>query len=197
MRGEEPWSKEWAGTVWRRVCRAMAVLVLSWTALAMLWTMVPPESATRRATRGLFERYRQLSGLDQHWDMFATAPYHHAYEVTIEVEPPGSNGTRVTTGPVLPGLEGFPPYFRYHTFFSRLEEKTYASWLQPYAGRLAAELAREHPDWQGGTFRIRKAAERIQSLETIRDLGEIAFEQTTLHGPYPIPSVGDAKISGQ
>ena len=176
----------------RRIGRVAAVLFLSWTALAMLWTMVPVESATRRATRGIFERYRVWTGLDQHWDMFATAPYHHRYEVTIEVEPPGSAGTRVATGPVLPGLREKPAYFRYHTFFSRLDDPAYSAWLAPYADRVAAELARAHPEWRGGTFRIRKTAWRIQPLATIRDLGEISFEQATLHGPYPIPAGGGA-----
>jgi hypothetical protein len=175
------------------VGRVAAVLFLTWTALAILWTLVPMESATRRATRGLFERYRVLTGLDQHWDMFVSAPYHHRYEVVIEVRPPGQVATRSTAGPVIPGLVEAPPYFRYHTFFSLLDEKRYAAWLDPYVERVAAELAREHPKWRGGTFRIRKTAWRIQALTTIRDLGEIAFEQATFHGPYPIPADGKAR----
>lgn len=170
-----------------RFGRIFAVLFLTWTAAVIAWTIVPRESIVRRQSTWLFQPCRSITGLDQHWDMFGTVPHHHAYRVVVEVEPPGTAGARVKTGPILPGLGDVPAYFRYHTFFVRMEDPTYAGWLTPYIERLGAELADSHPEWRGGTFRVRKTAVRIQPLDTIRDLGEVGYEQSTMHGPFPIP----------
>ncbi|MCB1086610.1 MAG: hypothetical protein KDM63_06165 [Verrucomicrobiae bacterium] len=172
----------------RTLGRAVAVVALSAMAALIWFTMIPVESVTREALRPVFDPLRRMVGLEQHWDMFATAPYHHSYRVVVEVEPPGSGGKVLTVGPVLPGLREVPAYFRYHTFFSRLEVPQYGPWLEPYAERVGQALAMRHLEWRGGQFRIRKTAGRIQSLETIRDLGEIAYDQATLHGPYSIPT---------
>lgn len=180
------------GGIVRALGRSLAVIALTWTALALGWTLLPVESATRRATREAFQPFRSLTGLEQHWDMFVSAPLHRSYEVTVEVSPPGagfgSGGVRLGTGPVLPGLEEVPASFRYHSFFTRLDGKRHAAWLAPYAERLGRELARRHPDWRGGSFRIRKTGGRLQRLETIRDLGDIDYEETSFHGPFPIPA---------
>ena len=170
--------------------RGLAALAVTGLAGAMLWTLIPVESAIRRETQAWMDPVRRWTGLDQHWDMFITAPFHHRYAVSVEVEPPGPAGETAKLGPVLPGFQEKPAYFRYHTFFSRLDDPQYAAWLEPYANRLGAALGTAHPEWRSGRFRIRKSAGRIQTLTTIRDLGEIAYEQTTLHGPYPIPDTG-------
>ncbi len=179
---------ETGSSPWRRGGRGIAVLFLTWTALAMAFTMIPVESVLRRKVAPLFERFRSITGLDQHWDMFASVPNHRAYVVTVEVEPASGGGWRTleTIGPVLPGLEPLPAYFRYHSFYNRLDQKRYAGGMEPYTRALAGEIVRAHPGLEGGRFRLRKSAQRIQALETIRDLGEVSYEQSTLNGPYPL-----------
>ena len=177
-------------TAWRRIGRVVAVIFFTWTAVAITFTMIPTQSIIWRKFQPLVGRYRMLTGLDQHWDMFASVPNHRAYEVTVEVEPPSGGGWRTLPGigPVIPGLREVPGHFRYHTYFTRLDEKRYVPQVIPYTQRLADEILREHPELTGGKFRLRKTAHRIQALETIRDLGEPSFEQSTLNGPYPLTS---------
>ncbi len=169
-----------------RLGRALAVLFFTWVAASLLFTLIPVESAMRRSLGPVFDGWRALTGLEQHWDMFGTVPHHRSYAVTVEIELPGRGGDwrRVSDiGPVLPGLRELPGHFRYHTFFTRLDDKVYAEALEPYLRDLEAAILEAHPEWRGGRFRVRKAAERIHPLETIRDLGEPSYEQMTQHGP--------------
>lgn len=172
-----------------RFGRAVAALFLTWVALSLAFTLVPQESVLRKKLAPVFDRWRSLTGAEQHWDMFATVPHHRGYEVTVEVQPSGGGSWRVVPelGPILPGLEPMPAYFRYHTFFTRLDENAYDYSLDPYLARLGEAIVKAHPEWTGGKFRLRKAAQRIHQLETIRDLGEASYEQTILHGPVDLP----------
>ena len=163
---------------------AVALAALTWHAAAIGFTLIPFESQLRKRLAPPMDFYRKLTGIEQHWNMFETVPYHRDYTVAVGVTQ-GSANTSAETGPILPGLAPFPEYFRYHTFMTRLESKEFDMFLEPYARHLGEEILRAHP---GATrFEIRKQAERIQDLELIRDLGKVSRTVQTVHGPYPLP----------
>lgn len=168
---------------WKRV---LAVGGCLWVAASLGFTLIPVESVLRQRLGRVFDGWRAVTGLEQHWDMFGTVPHHRSYAVVVEIEPPGGGGSWrevADLGPVLPGLREMPGHFRYHTFFTRLDDKVYADALEPYLLGLEAAILEAHPELRGGRFRVRKSAGRIHPLETIRDLGEPSYEQTTQHGP--------------
>ena len=118
--------------------------------------------------------------------MFATVPHHREYHVVVEIEPRNSGGwgTLPEVGPILPGLKPVPSHFRYHTFFTRLNQKRYEGGIEPYAKAVGDEILALHPGLEGQRYRLRKTASKIHALETIRDLGVPGFDQSVLHGPY-------------
>lgn len=181
--------KETSGGV-RSVGRAAAVLLVTWVAAGLVFTMIPTESVLRQKLQPVFGPWRSLSGTEQHWDMFGTVPHHRSYAVSVEVQAPSTSGwqTLEDLGPVFPDLKPLPRLFRYHTFFTRLDDKRYNYALDPYLAKLGNAIVAAHPELKGGRFRLRKEAQRIHPLETIRDLGEPSYEQTVLHGPLDLPT---------
>ena len=174
----------------RSIGRVATVLLLTWVATGLGFTMIPTESVLRQKLQPVFGPWRSLSGTEQHWDMFGTVPHHRSYAVTVEVQPPSTSGwiTLDDLGPVFPDLKPVPGHFRYHTFFTRLDDKRYHYALDPYLAKLGNAIVAAHPEWKGGRFRLRKEAQRIHPLETIRDLDEPSYEQTVLHGPLDLPT---------
>ena len=169
--------------------RGLAVVLLTWIAFGLAFTLIPPESILRKKLAPWLDPWRSLSGTEQHWDMFGTVPHHRSYAVTVEVQSPSSRSWQSLPdlGAVLPGLRPMPSYFRYHTFFTRLDDASYGYARDPYLAKLGEAIVSSHPELRGGRFRLRKTAQRIHPLETIRDLGEPSYEQTTLHGPLDLP----------
>ncbi len=169
--------------------RGLAALFFTWMAIGLGFTMVPSESILRKKLAPVFDPWRSLTGTEQHWDMFGTVPHHRDYTVSVEGKAPSSSAWRTLpdVGPVLPGLKPVPGHFRFHTFFTRLDDKRYDYARDPYLANLGKVIVAAHPELKGGQFRLRKTAQRIHPLETIRDLGEPSYEQTTLHGPLDLP----------
>ena len=175
----------------RRLGRGLAVAFFTITALAIGVTLVPAGSVLRARLDPAFTSFQAVTGLDQHWNMFGTISYHRGYRVQVEIESPGGGWKPVEeVGPILPGLEPLPGHFRYHTFFTRLDEKRYAAGVEPYAAALGEAILAAHPEWKGRRFRVRKVADRLNSLDVVRDLDQPSYEQSTIHGPYDLPPSG-------
>lgn len=170
----------------QRVTRGVATVFFLFLALAIGYTLVPTESVLRSAGKPLFWSFRMATGLDQHWNMFGTISYHRDYEVTVEIEDPVGRAWvgREEIGPILPGLDPVPDHFRYHTLFTRFDEKRYSAGVDPFVRDLGQAILEAHPDWEGRQFRIRKVAGRLNSLDTVRDLEDPSYPQSTIHGPY-------------
>ncbi|MCB1234842.1 MAG: hypothetical protein KDM91_07205 [Verrucomicrobiae bacterium] len=163
--------------------RRLAVLFLLWHAAAMTFTLVPNESFLRAALHPVFTPYRELTGADQHWDMFTSPPNYSAFDAKVDAW--DAAGNRREFGIVTPGLRPFPGYFRYVTVLTRMESPLYEPYLKPYAAKIEAAL-REQPGPPLVRFQIRKSARHIQRLDIVRQLDEIDYEVSTLHGPYEI-----------
>ena len=172
----------------RQLGRGLAVVFFSFTALTIGVTLVPAGSVLRARLDPAFTSFQAVTGLDQHWNMFGTISYHRDYGVQVEIEAPGGGWKAVDgVGPILPGLEPLPGHFRYHTFFTRLDEKRYAHGVDPYAVALGDAILVAHPEWKGRRFRVRKVAARLNSLDVVRDLDQPSYDQSTIHGPYDLP----------
>lgn len=177
------------GNALARWGRALAVGFFSFVALAIGVALVPVESLLGGRLNAAFTSFHAITGLDQHWNMFGTISYHRDYDVSVEIESSGGGWKPVEgVGPILPGLAPLPGHFRYHTFFTRLDEKRYARGVEPYTEALGRAILAEHPDWKGRRFRVRKVAARLNSLDVIRELDQPSYEQSTIHGPYDLGS---------
>ena len=165
----------------RRWLRGIFVAWLTFHAASMAYVLLPASHA-RTLLEPIFHRYQAATGTEQHWDMFSSVSNHYRYEVSLEVRSPG--GVIERFGPILPGLEKTPDYFRYHTFFTRIDSDRFAGYLGPYAENLKAELI--ETGVSGTTFELRKSAQRIRFLESIRSTGTIGFDETAINGPYPL-----------
>lgn len=161
--------------------RIVAVLWLTFHAASMLHVLLP-DSRIKSLIRPVFNHYQALTGTEQHWDMFSSVSNHHAYDIGVEIRQPGGAIERV--GPVLPGLTEMPDYFRYHTFFTRIDGDRFAPYRNPYVEDIRGAIIDR--GITGNTFEVRKAAVRIKFLESISSSGEIGFDDTALNGPYPL-----------
>jgi hypothetical protein len=160
---------------WRR---GVLGLLFTYHALAVtLSTLIPVESHLHAALEPFFRGYLTVSGSEQIWNMFTSAPYYASYDVVLIAE--DRTGGRHEYGPVLPGLRAYDQNgYRDHKLFSNLATPGYASALRAYF-----ETARRAIQTQHGTavrsLRLRFKTERLYYVKRVREAGHISFPEVT------------------
>ena len=162
--------------------RGMAVVLLTFHAASIAHVLLP-QTKLKSHLAPLFETYRKLTGTDQRWDMFVSKPRFHSYEVSVEI--PKSEALVESFGPVIPGLQELPDYFRYQTYFTRIDEARFGAYQLPYVESVRQELLAQGQT--GKEFFVRTAYQQVHDLGIIRTTGEITqVKEATKQGPYPL-----------
>jgi hypothetical protein len=153
--------------------RCLLSLLFCYHALAVsLGTLIPHESHLHAVLDPLFRPYLTLSGSDQIWNMFTSAPYYARYDVVLAAE--DRAGIRHEYGPVLPGLRTFDTTnYREHKLFGTLGRRTYASALSAYFDGARHELETRHVAVR--SLRLRYKTQRLHKVADVRKTGEISF----------------------
>jgi hypothetical protein len=132
---------------------------------------IPAQSALRPLATP-FYRYEELTGIWQSWNMFTTIPYLHKYGVELEVLQP--DGTKETTGVMLPGLRDYDGTLRAESFLTCvLEDPSCALYVAGYVANICSEL-RARAGHGGQKVVFREAYERLRVLPDMRLNGVIA-----------------------
>jgi hypothetical protein len=134
-----------------------------------------PEQSALRPLSPPFERYEELTGIWQTWNMFTTPPYLHTYDADVEVtEPDGGHGV---VGPMLPGIRPFDHTLRAESFFTCVvDDVQCVFYAADYASRMCLEL-RARLGHGGQTITVHEAFERLRFLPDIRDNGVIGTRE--------------------
>jgi hypothetical protein len=157
--------------------RCVISFLFCYHALAVsLGTLIPHESHLHAVLAPLFRPYLTLSGSDQIWNMFTSAPYYARYDVILVAE--DREGNRHEYGPVLPGLRAFDTTsYREHKLFGTLGTRTYASALAAYFDSARREIETRHVAVR--SLRLRYKTQRLHNVADVRKMGHISFSDVS------------------
>lgn len=160
------------------IVRSALGLIFTYHALAItLTTLVPAKSHLHSVIDPAFRQYLTLTGSDQLWSMFHSAPYYASYDVALVVE--DRTGIRREYGPVLPGLRPYDAEgLRDHKLFGALTLSSYRGVLRTYLEAARQEIrTRDGVDVR--SLRLRYKTERLQAAKTVRKTGQVSYSKVT------------------
>jgi hypothetical protein len=143
--------------------------------MAATCTQQIPTGSSLRPLAAPFERYEELTGIWQSWNMFTTPPYLHDYDVEVEVIEP--NGGQGAVGPILPGARPYDHTLRAESFFTCIvDDPTCLFYAAGYANRMCGEL-RGRLGHGGQTIVVHEYYDRLRLLPEIRANGVIGTRE--------------------
>jgi hypothetical protein len=160
------------------IIRSLLAIAFSYHALAItLTTMIPAKSHLHSVIDPAFRRYLTLTGSDQLWSMFHSAPYYASYDVVLVAE--DRTGVRREYGPVLPGLRPYDAEgLRDHKVFGALTLSSYRGVLRSYFEAARQEI-RARDGIEVRSLRLRYKTERLQSAKAVRKTGQISYSKAS------------------
>jgi hypothetical protein len=162
----------------RVVRQALFAALFTYHALAVtLTTLIPAESHLHTVIDSFFRRYLTLTGSDQIWAMFSSAPYYASYDVALIAE--DDKGVRHEYGPVLPGLRPYDAAgSRDHKLFGAFTTSGYRSVLHTYFDT-ARRAIRARDGIEVRSLRLRYKTQRLHYASAVRKTGRISYPDVT------------------
>jgi hypothetical protein len=132
----------------------------------------------------IFAPYRQLTGTQQEWEMFATIPIALDKRITVDVT--DTNGKVTTVGPILPGLEEFDIHtnIRYYSSLVRMMSRD-SDFLGAYVGQLKRAV-KESSATGVREFSVKTETDFIRLIKNVQKDGQMTLRKTDALGPIPM-----------
>lgn len=158
---------------WRRVC----VLFFTFHAFAIALVLFSSESRLFEIVDRPFEIYRALTGNNQQWNMFVSAPAGTSYTAVVRAY---HGGNVSTFDPVTPGLMPTAGHGTYRkVFFVMLLRNP--EFLDPYLERVCGEIE-ERTGTRPDAVELDVVAMRLYTLEEVRETRQLGFpDRVGLH----------------
>ena len=178
----------------RHVLSLIVCAACTYHALACLVTSIPRDSRLYKRFIPPYQTYATLTGTDQYWNMFTSAPSIHKWDAHLEAV--DDQGQKHRFGPILPGLKDYDPtFFRYCTQFTRLAQVKNKAYRDAYLERARQEIETS-TGIKVAKLQVNIEVRNLKSFADIRKSGELSTLNTQVIGPY-FPSKNHPSSSPQ